>query len=131
MALREEIGPQKQPQRYYPPVSAQSKRHHRTVLSSRRATWLILQKPETLSAEDQHLFTLVQQAHPQVRVACELAQAFVQMIRERNASLLPPWLKAATESGVPELRNFANGIKRDQDAIQAALTYSWSHDYVA
>ena len=130
MALREEIGPRRRPQRYYPPVSAQSKRHRRTVLSSRRATWLVLRKPETLSVEDQRLLTLLQQAHPQVRVACELAQAFVQMIRERNASMLSPWLKEAIESGVPELRTFANGIRRDQDAIQAALTYEWSQGQV-
>jgi transposase len=52
------------------------------------------------------------------------------MIRERNASALEPWLQEATESGVPELRTFANGIKRDQDAIQAALMYEWSQGQV-
>jgi transposase len=129
-ALREEIGPRRRPQRYYPPVSQKNKRRRRTVLSSRRATWLVLRKPETRSAEDQRLLALLQQAHPQVRVACELAQAFVQMIWERNTSALQPWLKEATESGVPELRTFAHGIKRDQDAIQAALTYEWSQGQV-
>ena len=32
----------------------------------------------------------------------------------------------ATSSGVPELRTFAAGIKRDQAAALAALTSSWS-----
>lgn len=36
----------------------------------------------------------------------------------------------ATGSGVPELRTFAAGIKRDQAAVLAALTYSWSQGQV-
>jgi len=130
MALREAIGPRMRPRRYYPLISKESQRHQRTGLSSRRATWLVLQKPEDRSAEDLHLLDLVEQAHPQVKVACALAQAFVQMIRNRNASALQPWLEEATSSGVSELRTFATGIKRDQAAIQAALTYEWSQGQV-
>jgi transposase len=125
-ALREQIGPQRRPRRYYPPVSKESKHHQRTSLSSRRATWLVLRRPENCSVEDQHTLDLLKQVHPQVSVACELAQAFAQMIRKRNASALEPWLEEAAESDVPELRNFATGIKRDQAAILAALTYAWS-----
>jgi transposase len=130
MALREAIGPQRRPRRYYPPISKQGQRHQRTGLSSRRATWLVLRKPEDRSTEDLHLLDLVEQAHPQVKVACALAQAFVQMIRNRNAFALQPWLEEAARSGVSELRTFATGMKRDQAAIQAALTYEWSQGQV-
>src|SRR6266700_3362320 len=125
-ALREEVGPRRRPRRQYPPVSKESKQHQRTGLSSRRATWLVLRRPENCSSEDQRTLDLLKQAHPQVRVACELAQAFAQMIRKRNATALEPWLEGATESAVPELRTFATGMKRDQAAILAALTYAWS-----
>jgi transposase len=128
--LREEIGPRRRPRRYYPPVSKESKHHQRTGISSRRATWLVLRRPEECSSEDQHTLALLKQAHPQVRVACELAQVFAQMLRKRNASTLESWLEGATESGVPELRTFATGIRRDQAAIQAALTYEWSQGQV-
>ena len=129
-ALRKQIGQEGHPRRYDPAVSPKKKQHQRAVLSSRRATWLVLQKPETRSVEGQQLLLLLQQAHPQMEAACALAQAFVLMTRERNASALEPWLKEATESGVPELRTFAKGIKRDQDAILAALTYEWSQGQV-
>ena len=92
--------------------------------------FLVLRRPENCSSEDQRTLDLVKQAHPQVRVACELAQAFAQMIRKRNASALESWLQEATESGVPELRTFATGIQREQAAIQAALTYEWSQGQV-
>jgi transposase len=52
------------------------------------------------------------------------------MIRKRNASALESWLEGATKSGVPELRTFATGIKRDQADILAALTYEWSQGQV-
>ena len=91
---------------------------------------MVLRKPENLSAQDQRTLDLLKQGHPQVRAACELAQAFAQMLRKRNASALESWLQEATESGVPELRTFATGMKRDQAAILAALTYQWSQGQV-
>jgi transposase len=128
-ALSNQVGPQRR-RRYYPPVSKESKRHQRTALSSRRATSMVLRKPENLSDEDQHTLDLLKQTHPQVKEACELAQAFVLMVRQRNTSALEPWLESATESGIPELRTFATGMKRDQSAVLAALTYEWSQGQV-
>ena len=45
-ALRKQIGPQRRTRRYSPPVSKENQPHQRTVLSSRRATWLVLRKRE-------------------------------------------------------------------------------------
>ncbi len=72
------------------------------------------------------MLDLVEQAHTQVKLACELAQAFAQMIRGRKAPALEPWLEETFKGGVPELRTFAAGIKRDQAAVFAALTHDWS-----
>ena len=129
-ALREAIGPKRRPRRYYPPVSKERQHHQHPGLSSRRATWLVLRRPEKCSAQDRRTLDLVKQAHPQVRAACEWAQAFAQMIRTRNASALESWLEGASASGVPELRTFAAGIKRDKASILAALTYEWSQGQV-
>lgn len=52
------------------------------------------------------------------------------MIRKRNASALESWLEAASASGIPELRTFATGMKRDKASILAALTYEWSQGQV-
>ena len=90
----------------------------------------MLRRPENCSSEDQHTLDLLKQAHSQVKVACDLAQAFAQMLRKRTASALEPWLQEAIDSGVPELRTFATGIKREQASIVAALTYEWSQGQV-
>ena len=129
-SLREEIGPPRRLRRYYPSVSKEKKRHQRAVLSSRWATWLVLRKPEQLSSEEQRMLDLLKQAHPQVRFACEWAQAFAQMIRCRDVPALGPWLQETLQGGVPELRTFAAGIKRDQAAVLGALTHNWSQGQV-
>jgi len=129
-SLREEVGPPRRLRRYYPPISRQKQRQQRTAVSSRQATWLMLRRPEDLSVEDQHMLALVLQAHAQVKSACLLAQAFALMIRTRNAPALEAWLPEAARSGVPELRAFAAGIRRDQAAVLAALTYDWNQGQV-
>ena len=65
-------------------------------------------------------------AHPELTTACLLAQVFAQMIRAREAKRLVPWLEQATDSGVPELVSFVAGVRRDQAAVLAALSYPWS-----
>lgn len=47
------------------------------------------------------------------------------------ASMLDPCLYACQESGVTNLQTFADGVKRDYDAIRAALETAWSNDLVA
>ncbi len=48
------------------------------------------------------------------------------MVRERRAECLDGWLDSAAISDFPELRRFANGIRRDYDAVRAALELPWS-----
>jgi transposase len=129
-SLRKQVGPARRLRRYYPPVSAESKRKPYRAVSSRQATWLVLRRPQDLSSEDQRALELVMQAHTQLEVACKLAQSFALMVREKKVSALELWLQEASRSEIAELRTFATGIKRDQAAVQAALTYSWSQGQV-
>jgi transposase len=91
---------------------------------------LILSRHEKLSEEQRRDRDTVLQAHPEVNTACLLAQAFAQVIRTRNVNGLEPWIQQAIDSGVPELGSFVGGIRRDQAAVFAALTYPWSQGQV-
>jgi hypothetical protein len=44
---------------------------------------------------------------------------------------LEQWLAAVEQQGVPELRAFAEGLKKDYGAVVAGLTLEWSNDHVA
>ena len=56
-----------------------------------------------------------------------MADEFGQRVRGRQPESLGGWLTRMEESGVLELREFASVMRRDQEAVEAALTYEWSN----
>jgi transposase len=60
-----------------------------------------------------------------------LVEAFGRIVRTRAQEDLNAWLEAASQSHVPELTSFVNGVRRNYAAVVAALTSPHSHDYVA
>jgi transposase len=91
----------------------------------------MLSRQEKLSAEQRRERDRILEAHPEVTIACLLAQAFAQVVRTRNAKALEPWIEQGLESGVPELGSFVAGIRRDHSALFNALSYPWSQGQVA
>ena len=53
-------------------------------------------------------------------------RAFARMMTERRGRDLENWMTAAIASGLPELKSFVTGLRRDQDAVTAGLTRGWS-----
>lgn len=109
-----------------PGVPEKEKQRKRSFSPS-RLCWLLFRHEEDLSEEDRLEATTLQSAHPEVKLACELAQAFIQMVRERESTSLEPWLQQVQASDLPELCRFAGGIERDKAAVQAALSLTWSN----
>jgi len=95
-------------------------------LSARRVAWLILQRVETLSTEDeQTLEELCQQ--PELIDAIALAQSFIELVRQRLPEDLDSWLEKARNSSVKAFQTFAKGLKEDYDAVKAGLTLEVSN----
>jgi transposase len=65
-----------------------------------------------------------------VETAYHLSQAFVSMLAEQRAQDLDDWLLQAKQSGVRELKSFAQGIRRDYAAVKAAFASKWSNGQV-
>ncbi len=91
---------------------------------------MILRRPEELAESERTALEQLTQICPDVRVLHPLTQDFAQMLRERRAADLDPWLERAATSGVPELKRFAEGMQRDHDAVHAALSLSHSSGQV-
>ena len=53
--------------------------------------------------------------------ALELAEEFAAMIRKQQQMALKQWLARAESSASPELRRFAEGIGRDEAAVELAM----------
>jgi transposase len=56
-----------------------------------------------------------------------LALGFGQLVRRHDHAALDEWLASAERSGIAEFHGFAHGLRRDLDAVTAALKWSWSN----
>jgi transposase len=52
------------------------------------------------------------------------------MLAEHRDQDLDGWLLQARQSGIRELKSFAQGIRRDYAAVRAAFTSPWSQGQV-
>ena len=48
------------------------------------------------------------------------------MLRERKGERLDSWLARVEQQGVTELQSFAQGLRKDYDAVKNGLTLQWS-----
>lgn len=90
----------------------------------KRLAWLCLQRPSTLSAEENEALERVRQ-DGEVAEVFKLASNFLAIVREQQTDQLDPWLSAC-EGSVKAVRTFAAGLKQDYAAVRAALTLPWS-----
>jgi len=95
-------------------------------ISARQARWLLLRPVDDLDADEHVFLAYLLDLCPDLRTVQDLAQRFCALIRERDAAALEPWLRAVEASDCPELRGFAEGLRRDRAAVSAALTMAWS-----
>jgi transposase len=95
-------------------------------LTTRRATRLVLKRPQQRTDEDAQLMAYLQAQHCDVAVAIELAQDFCEIVREGQAGRFDHWLAHAVASGVAPLRRFATGLRADYEAVKAGLMMPWS-----
>jgi transposase len=95
--------------------------------TARMLTSLVLSRQDTLSEKQRTLLLRARQLHPHLDLATSLAQQFTTLLRSRNPHRLDSWLQQVEASGLPSLRGFASGIRRDYPAVEAALSYAWSN----
>ena len=59
--------------------------------------------------------------------AMDLADEFAALVRKQSRGTLSDWLARGEASTCPELRRFAEGIRRDEAAVLAAVIGRWSN----
>jgi transposase len=68
--------------------------------------------------------------YPPIREAQQLAADFGALLRAKDHPALAIWFERAEASALPEIRSFAAGLRRDQAAVEAAITSVWSNGQV-
>lgn len=96
-------------------------------LSPRRAAWLLTAPPDRLNVAEQVYVAAVCGAVPAIATARELTIDFRAMLETHDPNGLTPWLMNAEAS---ELRPLVPGLRRDFDAVLAAVLFPWSNGQV-
>ena len=93
------------------------------------AHWMTFKEEQRLDWQQSYLTQLCQY-DTQIAQTYELIQEFTIMLREREGECLDAWLDRVEKQGVSELQSFANGLKKDYEAVKAGLTLKWSQGQV-
>jgi transposase len=90
------------------------------------AHWMTFKEDQRLDWQQAYLMQLCE-ADPHIAQTYELIREFTTMLREREGERFDEWLDRVEKQGVSELQSFANGLKKDYDAVKAGLTLEWSN----
>jgi len=87
----------------------------------------LLSRPAQRTETEQSQLLQVQQADPRLATLATHTETFVQMVRERAAERLEPWLEDVLASPCRALKRFADGLRHDSASVQAAWTWPSSN----
>jgi transposase len=98
--------------------------------SPRQLSFDWVRRPEKRTAEAQARLNAIRTVSAGLAAALDLADEFAVLIRKQSTGTLKEWLSRAEVSPCLEIRNFAEGIRRDESAVNAAITMRWSNGLV-
>ena len=95
---------------------------------ARKVTGWIMSHPDNLTRAARRQLAAILAACPDLAAVQAHVTAFAELMTQRRGRNLEKWIAAA--AGQPMLRPFAEGLRRDQDAVTAGLTLPWSSGVV-
>ncbi len=100
-------------------------------VSARQVTMWTLRRLSDRTEAQQAILERLQLLCEPFRVAFDLTQQFLEMVRQSpradQAEALRTWLTAAHSSSVTALSRFASSLQQDIEAVIAGLSLSWSN----
>lgn len=111
----------------YPDPESDNPMPESAPVPARKAAFLPSRLPEDLPARQQEeLSAILTHCPAAASIHCPVTD-FATMVRRRESQRLGEWLQNAADCPVASLRSLSKGIKRDYDAVKAALSYSYSN----
>jgi transposase len=95
--------------------------------SARRLSFEWARRPEKRKAHEQARLDAIRASSDELTAALDLADGFADLIRKQSSATLAEWLARGEASSDPDLRRFAEGIRRDEASVHAAVTEQWSN----
>jgi transposase len=95
--------------------------------SPRQLSFEWVRRPEDRKPNEQRRIDAIRASSDELATALGLADGFADLLRKRSSETLSDWLVKGEASSSPEIRRFAEGIRRDESAVLAAVTQRWSN----
>jgi transposase len=86
-----------------------------------------VRRPENRKPDEQKRIDSIRACSDELASALDLADEFADLLRKRSSKTLSDWLVKGEASSSPEIRRYAEGIRRDESAVLAAVTQRWSN----
>ena len=96
-------------------------------LSPRQLSFEWARRPEKRKPPEQARLDAIRGCSVELAAALDLADGFADLIRKQSSATLAEWLGRGEASSDPDLRRFAEGIRRDEASVYAAMTERWSN----
>ena len=95
--------------------------------SARQLSFAWVRRPEKRKPPEQARLDAIRGCSVELAAALDLADGFADLIRKKSTETLSAWLVRGEASSDPDLRRFAEGIRRDEASVLAAVTERWSN----
>ncbi|WP_442812356.1 ISL3 family transposase [Streptomyces sp. NBC_01788] len=86
--------------------------------------------PGNLTADDATDLKEIRAGCPELDAVTHHVRDFATMMRELRGDQLPAWMERVLADDLSALHSLINGMKRDLDAVTAALSTRWSSGQV-
>jgi transposase len=90
-------------------------------LTKSRVAYLIVKRVENRDSDDTKLLTQIVAQHSALALAVELADEFLQLLRQQRADAFDDWLMKALKSSLKPFVQFATGLFEDYAAVRASM----------
>jgi transposase len=97
------------------------------VPSAKHLSFDWVRRSEERSTEAQARLVAIRSASPELSVALDVLDEFTALIRKQSTGTLKEWLSRVKVHPCPEVHGFAESIRRDESAVNAAITTHWSN----
>jgi hypothetical protein len=89
--------------------------------------WLLLLEVERLSGEEAYALDKLCKKETAIGKLRCFAQKFLRLFRQGHTNSLDDWFREVEKSPFHDLQTFAFSLRREQDALTAAISLPWSN----
>jgi transposase len=95
--------------------------------SPRQTSWWLCLDEDRLEKQEKEYVAAMTRLSPEIHNLRELTQEFQRLAKQRQEARLDQWRETVAQSGLGELKSFAENLMNDEAAVREAMRSKWSN----